>query len=197
MLLLRRAANAVGLRPARTFLPAPFTFAAATTTRFFSITATRLNTADPKSSTSADPLPSTLWAPWQVSDLKKKEIRFYKKYGPNYIDHVEAETQELLRKGIESRKRVEAIVKEELGDENSHLWYEVLVESSKRFRKSMYLVHEKFRRRQKKLGPVIEGQETPEQRQLAADREEHERADYRSKRREIRSQVVEELLKKS
>lgn len=196
MLLLRRAANAVGLRPARAFLPYPLIYTAATT-RFFSDTAFRLDAADPKPSTSADPLPSTLWSPWQVSDLKKREIRFYKKYGPNYIDHVDAETQELLRKGIEARKRVEVIVKEELGDENSHLWYEVLRESSKRFRKSMDSVHEKFRRRQKKLGPAIEGQETPEQRQLALEREEHAQADYRSRRREIRKQVVKELLKKS
>lgn len=196
MLLLRRAANAVGLRPARTFLPTPFTSAAATT-RFFSITAFRLDAADPTPSTSTDPLPSTLWAPWQLSDLKSREVKLYKTYGTDYIDHVDAETQQKIRKRIDSRKKVEAIVKEELGDEDKHFWYEVMRESNKRFLALMSSMNKKLKRREQKLGSIIEGQETPEQRELALEKKEHEQDRYHEMRSEIRQQVLEELRKQS
>lgn len=196
MLLLRRAANAVGVQPTRPSIPVPYISAAATT-RLFSVTAFTLDAADPKPSTSDEPLPSTLWAPWQVSDLMRREIRLYKRYGPNYIDHIDEEGQELCRKGIESRKKVEAIVKAELGDEKSHLWYEVLRETNKRYLESTRSVLEEFKRRRRELSPFIVGQETPEQRQLALDKEEFARSDYRAKRREIRQQVTEEFLKRS
>lgn len=191
MLLLRRAASAIGPR-ARTLLPISATPAAAT--RYFSVTAW-LKEADSTPSTGGKPAPNTLWSPWRISDLGW-EAKLYEKYGPNYIDHVDAKKQDLIRRRVEVRKQIEAQLKAELSDE-SDAWYEVLQEANKRQHRFSASVVDEFRRRRKELGPVVKGKETPQQRRLAEEMRAWSLVGQREKNLEFRRQVVGERRKQS
>lgn len=188
----RHAARAVGPR-ARTLLPITSTSAA--TRRCFSVTTLLKKTDSKASGADVKVLPDTIWSPWRISDLGW-EAKLYEQYGPNYIDHVDAKKQELIRQRAATRRRIEEELKAELGDD-SNAWYEIMWEANKRQRRFSSSVVDEFRRRKRELGPYPKGNKSPEHQRLEEEMRTWSTTGQREKNLEFRRQLVEERRRQS
>lgn len=88
----------------------------------------RLYSSDSEPSSSSKSLPSTLFPPWQICDLNKREREAYAEYGDDYIEH--------LRPHDKVRAIQNKVIRQELAQKYRDVigsdWYSIMQEANQR-----------------------------------------------------------------